>query len=198
MSSGAADMLRTREDDRPRGSFRFAPPPDFHAPDEWVVRAASLTNVAGWGTGVTLYDVRMPSCGWLLREEDTRRQREVPPDGRELRLYRQELRKLRNARRDEGRQREERAKDTSAYLDEAVALAHPLAFRLLGWLTYHGATDLERVFELFDASTSTFEGIARLHLIGAVRFDDGKVVITSLGADILRNFGLIEREEAAA
>jgi hypothetical protein len=196
MSGAAPEVLRIREDDRPRGPVMFAAPSEFRGSDEWVVRAVSLREIGGFETALSARVVKWYfGSGQLAepvrtRQDDPRKHREDLSSEREVNLYREELRRLRSEQRVGGRQRQEHARESSAYLDEAIALAHPIAFRLLGCLSYHGETELQRVFELFDASSSTFEGIARLHLVGAVRFDDGKLVITSLRTEILRAFGL--------
>lgn len=121
---------------------------------------------------------------------------EEPPGDRSLQLYKEELKKLRSEQDDQHRQASEKRRTASAYLDEAIALAHPIALRLLGWLHVSGKKDLGRVFEVFGASSSTFEGVARLHLIGALKFDDGGLTITSLGERVLSEFGLIDSNEA--
>ena len=119
---------------------------------------------------------------------------EQPDSERELNLYKEELKRLRSEQGDQNRQARERRKSTSAYLDEAIALAHPIALRLLGWLHASGKLDLGHVFEVFGASSSTFEGIARLHLMGALKFDDGELTMTSLGHRVLEKLGLIDAE----
>jgi hypothetical protein len=119
-----------------------------------------------------------------------------PDSERELNLYKEELKRLRSEQGDENRQVLEGRKTASAYLDEAIALAHPIALRLLGWLHVSGKLDFGRVFEVFGSSSSTFEGVARLHLMGALKFDDGDLTITSLGSRVLSEFGLIDSNEA--
>ena len=121
---------------------------------------------------------------------------EFSPSDRDLQLYKDELKKVRSERNDEDRQARERKKAASAYLDEAIALAHPISLRLLAWLHVSGNLNLERVFEVFGASASTFEGVARLHLIGALKFDNGDLRITSLGSRVLEEFGLLASKEA--
>jgi hypothetical protein len=121
---------------------------------------------------------------------------EFSPSDRELQLYKDELKRLRSEQIDKNEQSREKRNTGSAYLDEAIALAHPIALRLLGWLHVSGGLDLERIFEVFGASSSTFEGLARLHLIGAIKFDDGDMTITSLGRRVLSEFGIINSNEA--
>jgi hypothetical protein len=120
---------------------------------------------------------------------------EQPDSERELNLYKEELKRIRSEQGDQNQQARERRKSSSAYLDEAIALAHPIALRLLGWLHARGKLDLGRVFDVFGKSPSTFEGIARLHLIGALKFDDGELTITSLGSRVLSEFDLIGSDD---
>jgi hypothetical protein len=131
-------------------------------------------------------------CNWRARDPGP----DEPSSERELNLYRQELKRLRSKQRDQDRLFDERRKSTAAYLDEAIALAHPIALRLLAWLHVSGRLDLGRVFEVFGASSSTFEGLARLHLIGALKFDDGDLTTTSLGRRVLNEFGILDPSQA--
>lgn len=107
-------------------------------------------------------------------------------------LYKAELKRVREEHHaEESRKREQRLAATS-YLEESMALAEPISFELLGWLYYDGDLPLTNVLEAYDDSVNAFECIARLHFIGAVRFDNGKLSITSLGHRILKEFKLIE------
>jgi hypothetical protein len=170
-------------------------------PDSFYAQVRMLLETARHAEARTLFEkdlvhrVQNYLEGSYARMEPAQDLRLEKPDS-ELKLYKEELKRLRFEQSDQDRQARERRKTASAYLDEAIALAHPIALRLLGWLHVSDKLDLGRVFEVFGASPSTFEGVARLHLMGALKFDDGDLTITSLGSRVLSEFGLIDSNEA--
>lgn len=109
-----------------------------------------------------------------------------------LELYKAELAKLREDQRTEEALRREQQRAATAYVEEAIALANPIALRLLGWLYYDGELPLQNVLNAFGDSPEAFECTSRLHFLGALRFDSGRLSITSLGERILREFDLLE------
>jgi hypothetical protein len=223
MPSEAAEAIWTRWEDRPQGGFshwsRRVRRTSVADPDDWANAYVIAERVAGravspesalfasarvdphplYVQGVQALVERTLRYleGSFARMEPTQEFRLEQRDSeRELKLYREELGKLRSEQSDLNQQARGRKKSASAYLDEAIALAHPIALRLLGWLQVSGKLDLGRVFEVFGASSSTFEGVARLHLIGALKFDQGNLTITSLGRRVLREFGIIDPDVA--
>lgn len=120
---------------------------------------------------------------------------EQPDSEREIKLYKEELKRLRLEQEGQNQHSRQRRRKISPDLDEAIALAHPIALRLLGWLHVSCKLDLGGVFEVFGASSSTFEGVARLHLLGALKFDDGRLTITPVGTRFLKELGIIEDKE---
>lgn len=198
---GAGSALHTMQRVRPR----------TNAPEDWarLMVSVPVVPIAGgddWRVrvGRHLGDLEVAPIrthrvtgAYYLTGFDVR-ERLPDQDSEKLRIYRAALRRLRSERRDQD-DHSRRRQEASAYLEESIALAHPMAFRLLGSLHYAGEFELEEVFSEFGSSEATFEGVARLHLIGAIKFANGKLHITFLGTRILRAFGLIgelEEEES--
>lgn len=111
---------------------------------------------------------------------------------KEAELYKTELLRVKEEQRSEEALKQEQRIASTAYLEESIALAEPIALELLAWLYYDGELSLQDVLNAYDDSVNAFECIARLHFIGAVRFDKGKLSFTSLGERILQEFNLVE------
>jgi hypothetical protein len=210
----AGEVLRTRREDRPQGrsAVRLLPAgraaridvvdlklwagfvvvtqgEHFSPGDDWRARMSRLIDPQLLSVSVERFRFETPPRNQLRGhglddKESSAEQR--------LELYRNELRKLRAEQRDHDQTEREKRDAARAYLDEAIALAHPIAFRLLGLLHHCGPLSLVQMFDAFGATASTFEGVARLHFLGALRFDGGVIVITSLGVQVLEEFGFLD------
>lgn len=79
-----------------------------------------------------------------------------------------------------------------SFLDKALALSERRSFEILGYLFYEGAKSFEEMFEAYPKEAATFEMLARLFIIGAIRVKDESFSITEAGELILREFALID------